>query len=804
MPVHSGFWLALGAGSCVAAIALGRHGIVAGMLLAGSIFSTSLTAAQIEQFAYPVNHISAYTADDEQFAELELAIVQSPRLIVPPPGELRDLPPKQVAQVQVRAVRTLSGWQPACGELVLTVEQINPRLAAGQIVRVTGRLGRPMPPMNPGEFDYAAYCRDQRILVELRVSHPDAVRIIEEHDPSPLVWLREKTRHLLAMGFSAKADYDHAVLAAYVLGDSDPQLRDLMDDFARTGTVHLFSVSGLHVAIVGAIVLLAGRLLRQSPRTSVLTALAIVWLYAAISTPSWPGWRSVIMATVGAVGLLSRRSLDGLQMLAVATAAILLVHPADLRSGGFQVSFVAVLGLILFSTQATRTLWAWWRGPDLVSLAPPRRGPIASAWNWIARFVGSTFLAGLIAWGMAMPLIAYHFGQINWWSVPAGVLLLPLAMLALVAGILKIILSLCWPGGSAFWASMSAAPVLWIQQIVHAIDKIPGSSVSIASPPILLMVLFYVSVALLLIRTERVWLRWIIRFAPAAALVVLILGSISSPFARAADSPSQIRITLLSVGAGQCGIVEYAPHHVVLIDAGSSSISDVMDRLLQPFLRDQHDDHIDKIILSHGDFDHISAAADLFLSYGEPPVVISPQFQRHAAGNLPDEALLQTIQEAGQAPQIIHRGHHVDLARDVGLDVLWPPVNCDMNSNNCGLVLKLHYGGRTVLFPADIQEPPERELLRNPAQLHADVLVAPHHGSAETTTADFIHAVAPEMILASNDRKLSHKQKTFDILAHGMALYRTHRYGAITLTIHSDGTMSLETYVAGPNPTATK
>jgi competence protein ComEC len=150
---------------------------------------------------------------------------------------------------------------------------------------------------------------------------------------------------------------------------------------------------------------------------------------------------------------------------------------------------------------------------------------------------------------------------------------------------------------------------------------------------------------------------------------------------------------------------------------------------------------------------------------------------------------------AGCPPAIVHRGDRFDLGGGVSIDVLWPPVQCDMNSNNCGLVLKLSFHGTTALFPADIQDPPERELLKNPSELKCDILVAPHHGSAEATTADFIRAVAPKIILASNDRKLTHKQKTFDVLATGYPLYRTSRCGAITLSIDAAGRISVQTYL---------
>jgi competence protein ComEC len=404
-------------------------------------FLVGVSAAQIERFQFPVDSIWGYTTDDERLAELEVAIDQPPRLVLPSAAELRLLPPKQTTIAEVRAVKTTDGWKKASGRIALTVEQPNVEMRAGQIVRATGMLDRPAGPMNPGEFDYAEWCREQRILATFRVGHADGVEIEREGAAGPVVWLREKTRHLLAMGFHDDESFDHVLLRAFVLGDPDPQLRDLDERFVRTGTIHYLAISGLHVAIVGAMALLVCRLLRRSPRTSALVALGVVLLYGTLAEPSWPGWRSIILCTAATLGILGRRVMDSLQMFAVAVGAVLLIHPADLGNGGFQISFAAVLGLILFSQMTERTFWLWWRGED----PPPQNRSRSAAMAMLRAFLGfdvAILLSSCVAWGMTMPLIAYHFGQLNSWAALAGVALLPLTVVALVAGVGKILLTL--------------------------------------------------------------------------------------------------------------------------------------------------------------------------------------------------------------------------------------------------------------------------------------------------------------------------------------------------------------------------
>ena len=128
-------------------------------------------------------------------------------------------------------------------------------------------------------------------------------------------------------------------------------------------------------------------------------------------------------------------------------------------------------------------------------------------------------------------------------------------------------------------------------------------------------------------------------------------------------------------GRGSAAVIRTAKNHADFVDDGSSTISDLGDALVIPWLRAQGCGNVDRIILSHGDFDHISSTTELFEQFREPTVFTSPHFARHAVGNFPAEAMLRELKEAGKSPSIIHRGDHVDLGDGAGIDVLWPPVD---------------------------------------------------------------------------------------------------------------------------------
>jgi competence protein ComEC len=108
--------------------------------------------------------------------------------------------------------------------------------------------------------------------------------------------------------------------------------------------------------------------------------------------------------------------------------------------------------------------------------------------------------------------------------------------------------------------------------------------------------------------------------------------------------------------------------------------------------------------------------------------------------------------------------------------------------------MRLTFAGRSVLFPADIQDPAFIGLLQHPAALKSDVLVAPHHGSSEDLTPAFLAAVAPQWIISSNASRLTNKQKRFNTMIGKIPLYRTSSCGAITVTITRQGAISIATF----------
>jgi competence protein ComEC len=797
-PYRPMIWLCIIGGLTTAAIILRRFNATGSFLLLASLFFIGITAAQLESFCFPAAHIANFTSDEPRLAEIELRLIGPPRTLAAA-QQGRPLPPKEFVRAEVVRVKTRTGWERATGEVTLTIDQPHPRLAIGQRIAVVGLLQRPAPAMNPGEFDAAAYYRRQRVLATVTVPHVDGVTILEEARFSPLDSLREKARHLLADGFTQNHSLDHAVLLALTLGDRDPDMRGVQDDFSHSGTAHLLAVSGLHVILIAGFALLLCRLIGLHPRAATCVMMLVTLAYSLIALPAPPVLRATVLCLAFGFSQLMRRHRDGIQTLALCAIGLLLHHPHDLFGAGFQLSFLTVLGMLMYAPRIHEWSAALLADEDM-RVARSFRPPgfwVRTGLYLRARFVGSLAI-GCVAWLVSMPLVAFHFDQINPWAVFAGLLLLPVVALGLIAGLLKILLTLLLPGFAHTWAALATMPMLWMRREVNWLAHLPGANVPMTTPPIWQIVLFYLLLALPLVPWTIPSIKRWIRCAPAAAAAMLAMVPMLPMLIAASPSPAdgETRITLLAIGAGQIGIIETADGRTLLIDDGSSSLADPLRKCLGPYLRSRGCRAIDAVYLSHPDFDHISAVAETADAYPIGRVLLSPVFRGQARDSLPAMAMLHHLDEKHVPIETLARDRTIPLDADTALRVLWPPDGRAFTStNNAGLVLKLECHGRSILFPADIQAPTERELIDHPEHLRADILVAPHHGSAETTTAEFIKAVGPRSILGSNDRRLSKKQRDFDKLAAALDLYRTSRCGAITVHISKKGEVRIETFL---------
>ncbi len=800
------------------AVAVGAAGANVGsacLLTAAALLGCA--AAQAAHVRFAANDIARFTTDTPRLVTLRGVLVNDPQLRAG--ADIgRPRPPRMAALLDVREIQTWHGWQPTTGRALLQLHTPAPALRGGQAIELFGKLERPGPAVNPGQFDYENFYRSQRIVASVSASGPATIQVLGDAGPGVIGRLRDAARAALLAGFDADDAESAALLRAMLLGERDSAMSDARELFRKSGTSHYLAVSGLHVGIVGGVVWFLLRVFGAGPRLTIIGGGLTIVGYAILAAPAPPVLRATVLALSVGVGLLLGRRAGGVQLLAGAAIVLLLLAPLDLYRAGFQLSFVTVLGLMLLGEPVRTALKG---AGDADVLRRRREHPLVRIGQWLDARMLKALTAAVVAWLAAMPLVAVHFGQFNSWAIPASLAAAPAVVLSLLAGVLKLILTAAVPPGAPLFADVAAWPVAWMRATVGWFADLPAADVPLPTPGLALVLLLYAAVLLAILTLPKPGRQWTTRFGAARwlarapmiglAVLVFVLPLTGGSHSVTVD-PRPLRVTLLAVGAGQCAAIETPDGRVTLIDAGSSSLGRPLESCIAPFLRAGGHAGVERVIVSHANFDHYNAAADVTAVYDATEVVVGPGFADDARAQPAGRELLARLDHLGRPPREVRPGDVLPLDARTRLRVLWPPADhAALSPNDASLVLRLEHdaagGTRSILFTGDIQQEAMLALLEmdreTPGLLAADVLVAPHHGSREQATAAFVAAVGPSHVLSSNGRNLARKQADFNSAVGDATLLRTHDGGAITVEVGRDGTVSVSQFLTDDRPTLT-
>jgi competence protein ComEC len=605
--------------------------------------------------------------------------------------------------------------------------------AAGERWRLTLRARRPRGALNPGALDL------ERVRL---VAGIDGTALVEggarlaAAEPGVLA-LRAALAARIGRGCGARPE-GCAIVAGLAVGHGAGLAPTTWRALRRTGTVHLVAISGLHVTLLGLLAAWSmARAVRRIPR-----------LVARVPASVVGGWCGLAVAAAYAQlaggGVPAERTV---LMLAVLVAARSLRRPP----GGASVVGSALLAVLVVDPLAVLAPGFWLSFGGVVVI-----GFAASAPDALRRLLAEQ---GAITVGLA-PLLVVAFGRLPLAAPLANLIAVPFFNLLLLPTILaSCVLAGVAPRiadqGFAFAAEMleRALPVLdglgsWLPELAPAAAPAALAAAALGS--------------LLLLAPRGVPGRWLGLVLWAPALVP----------AAPSLAPGEVELVVLDVGHGLAALVR-TRSHLLVYDAGPAGPGSDAGRWAVVPAIDASGLRPDAVVISHGDRDHAGGAATLASEYPAARWWVGE-------GAVPGAACQRGVAWRWDG---------------VGFRFLGPPPGGEVEGNDGSCVLQVSAAGGAILLPGDVEASGEEALLASGAPLAARVLVAPHHGSASSSSAAFVAAVGPSLVVHPAAHAGRWRFPRPEVVARYQALGArqlvTGRSGAVRVRLHADGTMAV-------------
>jgi competence protein ComEC len=737
----------------------------------------------------PADHIVHFTAPDPSIARIAGTIISEPTILDSDGGPFQNWSRRTARSVFICQVETVLGPQQAhtaSGLIRVTVREPALRLRMGDRVELFGHLFRPPLPSNPGEFDWARW--NARNGIRAGMSCPNALcarRLGGEPGSRLRMWwsgFRARARAMLLADLPGADAADATLLEAVILGQRSSVDRKLDDAFVRTGCAHYLAASGLNVGILASLIWWIMRLLQRARRESALYSILATGIYLLIADPRPPILRAGIMTVCLCLSHWLRRGSPALNGLVVSGIIILLIWPASLFDVGFQLSFAAVIGLFYLSPAIVAGVRRLLRRDPLALDGVPALQPRAGPWTRRFRAAGNAMLYGvavsLAAWLATLPISLYHFHQVCPWGAGNSVITTIVVWIVTMLGYFKLLIAPISPT----LGHLVGAPLEWMTAalawLIIRLADVSGTNITCPPPPLLLIVAYGAALVAAANYLHGRWrLRWPLSSASVCALTAVV-------WLWPAQRDGALRVTALSVGHGSATVIELPDGHVLLYDCGGSDGMDVGQQAVVPYLLSRGRTRVAAAIISHPDLDHFSGLLGVLDHVGCGKLYSSPQFAQLSAPSSPSAALLAELRRRGRALEPLHQGSGALDFGKVHVEILWPPTRppFDLSHNESSIVMRVRFGDRALLFTGDIEARAERWLMDH-TDLHADVLIAPHHGSVTATTREFIQAVNPHWIIRSASQRTSATRNGFNDIVANRNVLNTADVGAVTITM---------------------
>ena len=740
------------------------------------------------------NDIRNLVADKPKLATIRGSVITEPYVSRYPDWEFARFKPSDPTSsfyLKATEVESVAGWAKVMGTVRVQVGEPVLDLQPGDNIQAYCWLDRFGPPTNPGQFDVADYLARRNVFVGMYIESRDGIELLQSSPTGAFARFRNRIKQAATnalLGDLPQQQTGRGLLQALLLGYRRDIDSDTYRAFRKTGLLHFISLSGMHLGILfGIIWWLCKTMGFMKPARALICAIAVA-VFLMVVPPRAPTLRAAIICWVFCASVFFRRYPNPVNTLSLAAIVLLLIRPTQLFEAGWQLSFAAVLGIILLADRIHFFIYE--RITDLSHIRvsfriKPFMRIISGAGTYILRL----FSMGLAAWLGGAGILLYHFYTINLFVSIWTVLVFPLIGAILITGFLKMILffllpTLSWIMGVA--AMFLSGALVWIVKLIANLDisQILIGHVSLAP------VIFYYCIVIF--AGYAYFRRPMIKGAILALVLssmIIYLGTLKWQRTHRGN----LVLTCLDVGHGQAILIRLPGTSNVLFDAGSLYGNDIGARIVSPYLDYIGIRKLDAVLISHNDTDHINGIPEVVENCNVRSVYANNAFfdKKDVWGTA--QFLNDCLAEDGLAIKRIEK--NLNLSGRTKIETLWPDGqyegNADLSDNDRSLVSLVEFAGTKILLCSDIEQFAQKELLRLYPDLKADIVVVPHHGSTSTLDLQFLEHLDADILICSCGRKQYEKKdidaESMKYFPAGARLLYTPETGAVTISIDKNG-----------------
>ena len=704
-------------------------------------------------------------------------------------------PWQSVIELQSDRIRVGEDLVPCRGRAMVVCSGRLDHYLPGDVIRVHGALVNIVAPTNPGENDLRPVYRRRGIHVRIDVDRETQIEQIGHHwdFDRPIAVIANESRELL---LKHTGDASGPLAVALVIGQRDfvdPETRDLL---LVTGTAHLLSVSGLHLAIVIVLANWIAMLLRFPFGANIAWVLLVCCLYTAITGGRPPVMRAAVLVGMLMFSLWFKRPTQPINTLSLAGLILIAINPENLFHVGVQLSFLAVGTLFLCGartiTQSRSVDLALENERQLDALLQSSQSHYVRyariAWFWIARMV---WYSGCVT-AISIPLVWHQFHVVSFVSVATNVILSPLLFFTLASGVATVVVGWVFESAASVPGYLCGLFLQWMRSIIGVAAEVPCGHFWLPSPPAWSVAVFY-----LVIVGSLFWSpgRASSRFRYGWIVVWMVTAWMMATTPPPMDQ-GMFEATFVDVGHGTSVVMRDDVGHVFLYDCGRMANETGSSRDIDAALWSIGATRLDAIFLSHADSDHYNAIPGVLRRFRVDRIITPPgMLTQPESGLLP----IRTAIDAAAVPVVEAFESSVVAKIPQQFAFLHPPSwRLDGNDNANSLVLRIDVGGKTLVLPGDLEPPGTEALINKLRPPPGGALMAPHHGSLTMNAESILQWSRPAEVIVSGGKRARKPAVRAMLNTTGAGVYVTAEVGAVRVRISEDGKIEVRSWKQSP------